>query len=143
MGPFRAHFWSITCETTFSSIWELTTDANNSLNIHYTPNPAKNNNKRFQNNQKTIIWGYFGPNLGPFRAVTCKQEFSLIWELTRETNNHFNLHSKPNPVKTNDKIFRNNEKTLILGLFGPILPNLGQIRIFLKNPFLPVFFNSG
>ena len=41
------------------------------------------------------------------------------------------------------KFFKILKKTLILGHFGPILPILGQIRIFIKNPFLPVFFNSG
>ena len=54
-----------------------------------------------------------------------------------------NFHSKLNPAKTNDKMFQKNQKNLILGHFGPILPILGQKWIFIKNPFLPVFFNSG
>ena len=59
-----------------------------------------------------------------------------------DTNYHVNFHSKLNPAKINDKMFQNNQKTLLLGHFGPILPIFGQIWIFIKNPFLPVFFNS-
>ena len=52
-----------------------------------------------------------------------------------ETSNHINLHFKPNPVKTNDKILQNDQKTLIWDI-------LGQTGIFIKNLFLPVFLNS-
>ena len=91
---------------------------------------------------KNPKFDHFWAILGPFWSVASEPEFSHIWDLTRETNNHMNFHSKLNPAKTNDKFFQNNQKNLFLGHFGPILPIFGQIWIFIKNPFLPVFFIS-
>ena len=54
-----------------------------------------------------------------------------------------NFHCQQNPVKTDDKNFQNNQKTLIWGHFGPILPIFGQIGIFIKKPLWPVYLNSG
>ena len=41
-----------------------------------------------------------------------------------------NFHSTPNSEKSNDKIFRETQKTLFFDHFGPIL---GQKWIFTKN----------
>ena len=50
-----------------------------------------------------------------------------------------NFHYKASPVNSNGWIFQKFRKTLLMSLFGPILPILGKIEIFLKKKmFLPV-----
>lgn len=44
-----------------------------------------------------------------------------------------NFHSTPNSEKSNDKIFRETQKTLFFDHFRPILPILGKKSIFTKN----------
>ena len=54
IGPISGQFWPITWYRKWLLWWE------NSLNIHWTLNPAKSNNKFFQKNQKTLIFSCFG-----------------------------------------------------------------------------------
>ena len=52
-----------------------------------------------------------------------------------------NFHYKANPVNSNGWIFQIFRKTLLMSFFGPILPILGKIEIFLKKKkcFCPFF----
>jgi hypothetical protein len=75
--------------------------------------------------------------------ITGEPEFSRTCGFRRMLEDHYILHFKVIPAKTNDLISQKNWKTLILGHFDHYNCPAHFLRVFPKNPALSLFIPYG
>ena len=77
--------------------------------------------------------------LSLFWPITQELELCQIWDRWWNINNNINFHFRLFPRKNNEKFFKEIQKKLFWGKFGPFLLRFGQKLIFVEKRALLVF----
>ena len=137
LGPFCP---KSSREREFSQIWGLRGRLANHNALHFRSFLVKTNDSILG---KKSIFGPLFLFLCPFWPKSREREFSQIWDFRRKLANHNTLNFRSFLAKTNDSILHKSPITLLLGLFVVFFPIFGQMRIFLKNRALSLFYIYG